>query len=494
MPGGLRNTITSALQVGMTIADMTRRGKPTVFVNDAFVALTGYSREEAVGRNLHFLQGPETDADTAKRLGRAIRAGRPITVEILNYRKDGSKFWNLLSVAPLPDADGRVTRMVGVQRDVSDLKAHQQERETAQRLAALGQLAGGVAHDFNNLLAVVTGCVGLLAEKTQGSPELAPLIRAVQVATARGTAQVKRLMALTDSPMLDLQPLDLRAIAANVELMLTPGLPPGLLLTSEVPDEARWVLGDAPQLENALINLVLNAREAIGGAGIIRISSRAEVHDAESWNVLAVEDTGAGMDDSTIERIFDPFFSTRQGRGGHGLGLTMVHSYVRASGGGISVHSLPGRGSRFELRLPAAAAPPQAPAPALPPEATWTGRVLLIEDDDVLRMTTAAMLGRLGHEVVACADATAALERIERGPPVDLVCTDYLLGGELTGLDLADAVRRRWPGVPIVLLSGWTDAGVDLGRFDTFLPKPYTLELLASAIDQARARRRPATG
>jgi PAS domain S-box-containing protein len=496
------DVVAGVLQVGLCIADLSQPGNPVNFVNDAFAAITGYGFDESLGRDPLFLRGPETDAETLRRLRRAIRRREPITVELICYRKDGSKFWNLMSLAPVPDSSGQVTRLVGVQRDISDIKLRQMEQVTAQRLAALGELAGGIAHDFNNLLAVVVGNCELLAARCGAQPELAAPLQAIQAAAQRGTAQVRRLMNLTRAPLLEVQSLDLHAITEELALLLRDTLPAQVTLEVAIATDARWVRGDATQLQGALLNLVLNARDAMPDGGRIEISSRRD--DDSGQVLLSVADTGAGMDEATQARIFDPFFTTRAGGGGHGLGLAMVHSYVRNVGGEISVRSAVGVGSRFVLRLPATSQPEalaETPAAAVPGPGVAPGvasgpgpraSALLVDDDDVVRLTTQAMLEHLGYHVEACMSARHGMAALASERRFELVCTDYLLGETLNGADVVQQARRCQPQALVLLSSGWTREDLSAEKpasFDAFLAKPFTLRELRAALAQATRRR-----
>ena len=491
MRDNLVDIVAEALQVGLTIADLDAPDAPVMLVNDTFTALTGYQRQEVLGRNLRFLHGPETDASTVARVREAVRRRERITVEILNYRKDGSKFWNLLSIAPMPDAMGRPSRLVGVQRDVSEVKARQLAEASTQRQAALGLLAGGIAHDFNNLLSAVIGNCELLAGEIRDRPQAAGPLQAIEVAAQRGASHVRRLMTLTKAPILAILPIDLRAVCDEVALLLRGSLSPAVRLHVDLAPEARWVWGDVAQLEDALLNLALNARDAMPGGGNIEIRTECRSDAGQDWVIVSVKDDGSGMDEQTMSRVFDPFFTRRAVGSGHGLGLSMVHSYVRGVGGRIQVQSTLGKGSCFIMSFRAASteaarvASADAHQDASPVQRNAHRRTLVVEDDDVLRLTTARMLEQLGFEVEACADAGTALTQLSSGRDFDLLLTDHLLGGAMNGVQLATQALQLQRGLAVVICSGWTESPLEGGPDVAFLAKPFTTKTLNRALTLA---------
>jgi PAS domain S-box-containing protein len=495
----LHDRILASLGEGIIVSDALRPDQPIVYVNDTACQMTGYAREEFLGRNCRFLQGPGTDPEAVARMREAIAEARPITLEVLNYRRDGSTFTNLISITPMHDADGRPARFIGVQRDVTDLRARERQVAMAQRLTSAGELAGGIAHDFNNLLSSITGAAQLLEERlgAEGSPEAVELVRAISTSARRGAAQVRRLMALTRLPSLQRGPVDLGLIVRQLLQLTRRNLRENVQLTVDLAEDAHWIDAEPVQTESALLNLILNAQDAMPEGGIIRVWSRSVLDPDGAHVVVAVEDNGMGIDADTVERIFDPFFTTKAPGRGSGLGLSMTHSYMRQLGGKVLVSSRPGQGSRFELWFAAVMPPhaqPQGADTAAPRAEVTPLQVLYVEDDPVLRLTGAAMLEHLGHRVTACANGLEAADVLGSDEPIDLLCTDLLMPGGIDGWELANRCARLRPGLAVVVASGWADTDLTKpegrARDAVFLQKPYSLDDLQRAIDSARAARR----
>jgi signal transduction histidine kinase/CheY-like chemotaxis protein len=376
------------------------------------------------------------------------------------------------------------------------LRAEEQLRQ-AQKMEAMGQITGGVAHDFNNLLLAVLANLDLLRDQVAERAEALALIEGAVQAAQRGASLTQRLLAFARRQNLRVEPTDIaglvggmmglieRSLGAQLELQLKlrPGLPSALV--------------DANQLELALLNLVVNARDATpqGGAVGIELSLRsAEAHGAFAagdYVCLCVTDSGHGMDETTLRRAVEPFFSTKEPGKGTGLGLSMIDGLMTQLNGRLLLSSRVGEGTRAELWLPVAAAAPapapvpaaEAPAPApVPAPGAASLAVLLVEDDPLIAMATAAMLKKLGHQTREARNGAQALSLIEAGTPFDLMITDYSMP-RMTGMQLAEAVRKLRPDLPIVLATGYAelpaDATLELPRLD----KPYMIRDLARAIE-----------
>jgi signal transduction histidine kinase/CheY-like chemotaxis protein len=381
------------------------------------------------------------------------------------------------------------------------LRAEEQLRQ-AQKMEAMGQITGGVAHDFNNLLLAVLANLDLLRDQVAGAPDAHALIEGAVQAAQRGASLTQRLLAFARRQNLRVEPTDIaglvggmmglieRSLGARLELQMTlrPGLPLALV--------------DANQLELALLNLVVNARDAMpeGGAVGIELSLRSAeapgdapgAFAAGDYVCLCVTDSGHGMDERTLQRAVEPFFSTKEPGKGTGLGLSMIDGLMTQLNGRLLLSSRIGEGTRAELWLPvAAAAPAPAPVAAAPaPVPTPTPgaaslAVLLVEDDPLIAMATAAMLKKLGHQTREARNGAQALTLIESGTPFDLMITDYSMP-KMTGMQLAEAVRKLRPDLPIVLATGYAelpaDATLELPRLD----KPYMIRDLARAIEAVR--------
>jgi PAS domain S-box-containing protein len=460
-------------------------GPRIVYVNPAFTRMTGYTSEEVLGRTPRLLQGPGTCPEACARIRAALQQWQPIRIELLNYRKDGSEFWVELSITPVADDTGWFRYWVAVQRETTAAKLREREMVAAQRLKAVGEMTGGIAHDFNNLLTAISGAAELLAARVGHDAESTKLVDAIRAAAHGGTSQVRRLMSFSRTPLLARGPVNLHTVLEQLGLLLRRSLRDNITLEISHHPQARWVDAEAVQLEASLLNLVLNAQDAIGHAGRIAIGYRPLVRDGQDCVCLEVSDTGSGMDDATLARIFEPFFTTKDAGRGSGLGLAMVKSFITQLGGEVAVRSQSGHGTTFSLILPGALpALPVASAPGTS-AAGRACRVLLVEDDEVVRMTTAAMLESLGHAVHECENADEALEVLDSSATFDVLFTDLLMPGSMGGHALAALSRRRWPAMRIIMASGWADSDLpELTRPDSSTPfvlKPYTRDDLAQA-------------
>ncbi|MBV1797991.1 ATP-binding protein [Siccirubricoccus sp. G192] len=365
----------------------------------------------------------------------------------------------------------------------------------AARLETVGRLAGGIAHDFNNLLAAILGSAE--AMRAAGLPAAAAAeLGRIEDAAQRGAGLVRQLLAFARQQRLQPRILDLNAAVSGLAPLLRRLLGEGVQLDLALEVPGRCVRVDPAQLDQVILNLAVNAREAMPGGGRLRIATgRAVVLRLEGegpaglppgrYAVLEVSDTGCGIPPETLPRLFEPFFTTRPDKGGTGLGLATVQGIVAQSGGHITVESRPGEGSTFRIHLPRqeAVTAPVAPAPATPLAGSGGGRILLVEDEAPLRRLAALLLQRAGHEVLAAESAEAALGLLADSPPPDALVSDVAMPGQ-DGLELARDLRSRWPGLPVVLLSGYAESALGHdpeGEGMRFLHKPYApAELLAA--------------
>jgi two-component system cell cycle sensor histidine kinase/response regulator CckA len=345
------------------MTDPTRPDNPVIYVNESYLRITGYDREDMIGKNCRFLQGPETAPEAVERIRSALRDEQSCLVEILNYRKDGKPFWNALSISPLPDDTGRVTHFVGVLTDVSVFKQLEQQFQQAQKMEAVGRLAGGVAHDFNNLLTVINGYAQLVLSGLAANDANRELVREIGAAGARAAGLTRQLLAFSRQQVVQPRVLDLNAVVDEAAKML------GCLIGEDI--ELVWglepALGqvkmDPGQVEQVLMNLAVNARDAMPTGGRLTVETgNIDLDEAEArlrpevrrgpYVLLAVSDTGCGMTPEVQARLFEPFFTTKQQGRGTGLGLATVHGIVKQSGGHIEVYSELGVGTTFKVYLP----------------------------------------------------------------------------------------------------------------------------------------------
>ena len=353
--------------ISITIADALRPGLPLVYVNPSFTRITGYALHEAIERNAGFLQGPETDPATVRRITESLRAGQPCDVEILNYRKDGTPFWNALMIEPLVRG-GRIVAYIGVQNDITDKRAQQQEFQRRHRLQALGQLAGGVAHEINNLLQPILSYTELVQSEIAASHETAAKRLGKVLSSAEQARDIVRNVlrfSRTDANVLS--DLDISATLTEAVGFVRDLLPATVTVTLRGVENG---LGtgriNAVEMTQIMTNLLNNAAQAMKGRGEIAIeagTNRVTPYQASllgievgDYCVVTVSDSGPGMDETVLARLFEPFFTTKPLGQGTGLGLSVVYGILQNWKGSISATSTPGRGARFTLHIPLSSA------------------------------------------------------------------------------------------------------------------------------------------
>ena len=481
--------------IATVLTDPKRPDDPIVFANDAFCELTGFAAGEIIGRNCRFLQAPEADPATIRTLREALVARRPISIEILNRKRDGTLFWNALCLAPVFDADGELRHFVGNQIDVSQRRTAEQALHQLQKMEAIGQLTGGVAHDFNNLLTVIMGSVEALRRNNLPEASRSRYIDAIGTTADRAAKLTGQLLAFARK-----QPVEPIVFNSSDQVRRTVDMLRTIVgsrveITTELVSGPCFVKGDISQFETALVNLAVNGRDAMHGQGHLTISVKRVSESPERRGqgavqrdriAVAVTDTGAGIPSDRLEQIFQPLYTTKQAGAGTGLGLAQVQGFAKQTGGEVRVESEVNRGTTFTLFLPCAQAEPMA-VPTERIHARTTGqRLLMVEHHVQIAEITSEILKDLGYEVRSVTNAVAALAAIEgdeRG--FDLVFSDVLMPGDMSGVELAHELNRRWPGLPVLLTTGYSNV---LARHEELsdgfrvLRKPYSAEALTSLI------------
>jgi PAS domain S-box-containing protein len=398
---------------------------------------------------------------------------------------------------PLRAPDGTIIGVLGVAFDVTEERRLQRELAQAQKMDAIGQLTGGIAHDFNNMLTVITGYTAIARARAGDDEELQGALAAIDSAAGASASLTRQLLAFGRQQTFQPRTIDLNDTVQRMTSLLGRLLGEGIVLEEELSPQRPSVFADPGQVEQVVVNLALNARDAMPEGGTLRIATRVEEHETplrtvagelppDRYAVLAVADRGIGMDEDTLQRAFEPFFSTKEQGKGTGLGLATVFGIVSQSGGGIAVASTPGAGTTFEIFLPAVAAEPVAvePAPAASPP-RQIRRVLLVDDDPSVRQIVKILLERMGFSVVATASADEA--RAAMDADVDAVVADAMLGGADGGELLAEIRRTAERPIALVLTSGWTRAEGSTARGVVFLHKPFDAEELRAALAAAAA-------
>ena len=476
-------TLVESVPHGIVLTDARRSDNPIVWCNEAFLRLTGYAESEILDRNCRFLQGPETDPGELERLRAAVAAGRSITVALRNYRKDRTGFWNALSVTPLHDDAGELTHFVGIQTDISEVKLLEQQFRQSQKLEAMGQMAAGVAHDFNNLLTVINGYAELLGG-AGASQQVADIARIILRSGNRAASMTRHLLAFTRNERPVPTVLDVNQLITESDKVLRRLIGPVIQFTPNLAADVMPVRADASQLDQVLMNLVVNARDAMPSGGTLTISTAND--PSGSAVLISVADTGQGIPLELREKIFDAFFTTKEVGKGTGLGLATVRRIVEESHGTITLDSVPGRTS-FNLRFPAAdPASLRDREDALTSPARGTEVIMLIDDEPAVRELMTRTLRDLGYTVLDAPDGKTALALIhEHRGPLHLVLTDVAMPG-LSARAVADQLLAIRPETRLLLISGlpleptaWL--GFPRGT-PAFEPKPFKSGRLAQAI------------
>lgn len=453
--------------------------------NQAFLDIFRFSSmEEALATNVTELYpSPEERHAFVEELR---QKGRITQREVERRRRDGSPVFLVENVSGVFSASGELQALWGYLFDITERKRLEEQLREAQKMEAIGRLAGGVAHDFNNLLQAILSLGQVLAARS-ADPELRRTAAELEAHVRRGAELTRQLLLFSRREVARRLPLDLNGVVRDGMMLLRRLIPETIVVNVELADEAVLVEGDRGQLHQVLTNLVLNARDAIPASGTLTVTTgRGE---GRVW--LEVQDTGVGMDEATRARIFEPFFSTKGREVGTGLGLAVVHGIVEFHGGCVEVESAVGRGSRFRVVLPAAAS--QEPGERESGEGRGDlprghgERVLVVEDEEGARDGLRQLLELLGYEVVAVASGEAALA-LESGGSFHVLLTDYVLPG-LDGVTLAQKLLARWPAVQVILMSGYAEdefvrQAVASGQL-RFLAKPFDLHALASEVRAA---------
>ncbi|WP_409518533.1 PAS domain S-box protein [Methylobacterium sp. R2-1] len=461
----------------------------------------GYNDEEIIGEHFSRFYTDEdraTDLPT-RALQTAAREGR-FEAEGWRVRKDGTWFWAHVVIDAIRGDHNELVGFAKITRDVTERRNVQLELEAtrarfiqSQKMEAIGQLTGGVAHDFNNLLAVVLGNLSLVRKRLPNDPKLRQLIENSIQAAERGATLTKRMLAFARRQELTRGPVDVPQLVRGMAELLQRSISSNIPVSTQFPLQLPLAFVDASQLELALLNLTVNARDAMPDGGSITISAREERVDtsevaglsAGSYVCLSVTDTGEGMDEQTLARATEPFFTTKGVGKGTGLGLSMIHGFAGQSGGRLVLKSTLGQGTTAELWLPVADAgllcrEGETPHPDLPTLNPMT--VLVVDDDPLVLMNTSAMLEDLGHQVLEATSAQQALRILRRSAKtIDLVITDQVMPG-MTGVQLIEAIRAAHAELPVILASGYAELPDDRITALTRLGKPFEQVDLARAL------------
>ncbi len=485
---------------------MTDPSGDIVYVNPKFSAVTGYARDEVLGRNPRLLQSGHQSAAFYRDMWKTITSGREWRGEIQNRRKDGQLFWEVAAISPVLSSSGEITHYVAVKEDVTESRLLQRKFEQVQKMDAVGRLAGGLAHDFNNVLTAIRGHADLVLDRLPSDDARRADMEEIVNASDRAAGVIRQLLHFSSQGGTHPAVVELGEVARELHRMLDRLLGDEVVLEVDVPAEPCPIHADRGQIEQVLINLAINARDAMPDGGALRItvervdveddpeSDRAELRAGDSVRVT-VADTGSGMSEEVQRHVFEPFFTTKEPGKGSGLGLATAFGMVQQNRGHIGFRSEDGRGTTFTLHFPALPSPALAVASGASaerggvPQGGGDEVVLVVEDEPAVRAVVRRVLLRLGYTVLEAGDGPEA-ERTSaaHGGPIHLLLTDVVMPG-IRGPEVARRLRSARPELGVILMSGHTfDEAADPaslvdGAF--FLAKPFTAEVLAATVRAA---------
>jgi len=488
----------SALEAVANGIILTDPAGKILFANKAFCAMTGYALEEILGKTPGFLNSGKHDADFFRALWNTILTGRVWQGELINQRKDGTFYNEEMTITPIQGTNGGISHFIAVKQDITKRKQFKEQLHQARKMEAIGQLAGGIAHDFNNLLTVIHGNVQLvLMDESQLKEENRQCLKQVIDATERAGNLTRQLLAFGRKQVIQFQPLNLNDVIGNFTKMLKRVIGEHVVLQCCYAEDLPSVDADIGMIEQILINLIVNARDAMpqGGSIVItteaisidvsRVDSHPEAQPGE-FVCITVADTGMGIYPEYLPRIFEPFFTTKEAGKGTGLGLATVYGIVKQHQGWIEVSSQLGSGTTFKIFLPAGApgvkqklVPQMKASPAVGHE-----KILLVEDDADVRMVARDVLEASGYQIWEASNGLEALNVWKtNASQIDLLLTDVIMPGGLNGRELSDRLRRERPGLKVILMTGYSpDLMVKIQPQSHILTKPFSMEGLTETV------------
>jgi PAS domain S-box-containing protein len=469
------------------------------YANPRFLVMTGFAIDELLGRSARALEPAGEGSEAHTRLWDAIEHGREWHGELQNRRQCGEIYWASAKVSPIRNERGEETHRLWMQEDITDRRNLEGQLQQAQKMESVGRLAAGVAHDFNNVLTVIQGHTNLLQQMIEGPGDVQASLREITTAADRAADLTRQLLAFSRKQVMRTQVLQINDLVATAARLLARLIGEDIELEVVTGKSLPNVKADPGMLEQVLMNLAVNARDAMPGGGriILRtdcvdVSEFAARQDPEArpgrFVRVAMEDSGCGMDPATLARLFEPFFTTKEVGRGTGLGLASVYGIVKQHNGWVEVTSRVGAGSRFRIYLPAVESAASSAAPRPVPAATkGTETILVVEDEESLRQLASRVLMRHGYRTVEAASGREALDRWEDyGDQVDLVLTDMVMPEGVSGRELAARLRSRRPGLRMIFTTGYsaelTAAGLDAEEGRNLLQKPYTPDQLVETV------------
>ena len=489
-----------AIEQSADLVLITDRAGVIEYVNPAFEALTGYSREEAIGQTPRLLKSGQQSPELYQELWTTITSGNVFRGILANRKKSGEIFYAEKSITPVRDSDGKITHFISNDRDITERRRLEAQLQQAQKMDAIGKLAGGVAHDFNNLLMVISSYAELMQNSLAPEHPLRRNVQEIMTASRRAADLTRQLLAFGRKQMQSLQFLSLNGIILEINKMLPHLLREDIQIVFVPGEHLGRVKADRVQIEQVVMNLAANARDAMPDGGKLTIETasvrvdeayvqqRHAMVPVGDYVLLTVSDSGQGIAPECMTHIFEPFYTTKEDGKGTGLGLATVYGIVKQSGGFVWVYSEPGLGATFKIYLPTVEQQAdEIPAPK-PLAKSIGGRetILLVEDEAALRQPAREFLASKGYTVIEATDGDDALRIAKNhGGRIDLMITDVIMP-HMGGAQLAETLAVGRPQMKVLFVSGYAENTI-LGHGPTdvmtrFLQKPFSLEELARKI------------
>jgi PAS domain S-box-containing protein len=492
------HTQSSALEAAANGIIVTNKVGTILFANKAFCAMAGYSPEEILGKTPNFLKSGKHDASFFTELWETILAGRVWQGEIVNRRKNGTFYHEEMTITPIRETDGEISHFIAIKKDITQHTRLKEQLHHMQKMEAIGQLAGGIAHEFNNLLTVIHGNAQLvLSAESPLKEESRRGLQQITDAAERAANLTRQLLVFGRKQVIQFQPVNLNQVIGNFTKILKRVIGEHVLLQCRYAEDLPPVNADVGMIEQILINLIVNARDAMPAGGSISITTETVRVDSAYVNThpeaqpgnfvcFSVSDAGTGIYPEYLPRIFEPFFTTKEAGKGTGLGLATVYGIIKQHKGWIDVSSQLGCGTTFKIFLAASACNvvQKRILPTTTRAAVGRENILVVEDDPDVRMFTRDVLEASGYQVWDACDGLEALKIWKANTAqIDLLVTDVNMPGGLNGRELADRLWEERPGLKVILISGYGPGQLGIIKMPTrILSKPFSRESLTQAV------------
>jgi len=490
------SALVKSAHISVIICDQSRR---ITWVNSGFECLTGYMAEEAIGKlPSELLQGELTSEETKTYIAEQLANKAPVDCDILNYHKKGGRYWIRLSITPILDKPGNISGFIGFQTDISQTKRSEELLTQAKHLESLNMMVGGVAHDFNNVLGIAHANLDAVLQSEQQPYITGNHIEKARKAIVRATDLTQRLLQFSVTSTGESQPTHIQGAIKEVAQLLAKSFASVIGCKIEQCEKPLWSNFNKCDFEDCIINLALNARDAINGHGKVTITvSQNEPNQrcaagylpsealTESYCQITIQDNGQGIAEQDLDKVFTPFYTTKTLGKGTGLGMSMVYNFVRKSRGYIGIDSVVGKGTKVSIWLPLCQAQAEKPQPQskIASGAVQQRSILLLDDEDDLLDITATLLRKDGHKIHTCNNAQAALEALKT-MSFDLLISDVLMPGECQPADCINYIRHHSASIRILLMSGYQGADDPQLINLPILHKPFSRDKLRQSVNE----------